>query len=55
MLASPAAVTRNQARNRILNSLPFREFEKIKPDLKSVKLKHGEVIYQPNEPIKYVY
>ncbi|HEX8396580.1 MAG TPA: Crp/Fnr family transcriptional regulator [Pyrinomonadaceae bacterium] len=55
MLASPVTITRSQARNRILNSLPFNEFEKIKPDLKSVKLKHGEVIYQPNEPIKYVY
>lgn len=51
MLTSPQAVPRNQ----ILNSLPFHEFKRIEPELKSVRVAQGEVIYQPNEPIKWVY
>ena len=51
MLTSPVTMPRN----RILSSLPLAEFKKIQPELKSIKVSHGDVVYQPNEPIKFVY
>ena len=49
--------TRSQlsTKNYILNSLSQADFERLLPDLEFVKLAHGEVLYRPLEPIKYVY
>lgn len=42
-------------RNQILNSLPEQEFERLQPELKKIKVSQGEIIYRPNEPVKFVY
>lgn len=42
-------------RNRVLNSLPYNEFEKIKFELKLIKVEQGDVIHQSNEAVKWVY
>ena len=42
-------------KNYILNSLPKADFERLLPDLEPVKFAQGEVLYRPEEPIKYVY
>lgn len=51
MFNSSIAVPRNQ----ILSSLPLREFERLQPELKKIRVTQGEIIYRPNEPIKFVY
>lgn len=42
-------------KNLILKSLPAEDFNQLLPDLEPVKLASGEVLYRPEEPIKYVY
>lgn len=42
-------------RNQILRSLPNKEFDRLKPELKKVRVAHGDVLYRPNEPVKFVY
>lgn len=42
-------------KNYILNSLPKADFERLLPDLEPVKLALGEVLYRPEQSIKYVY
>jgi CRP-like cAMP-binding protein len=41
--------------NRILASLPLREFKHLQADLEPVALKFGQVLYEPGKPIRYVY
>lgn len=41
--------------NRVLTSLPQEEFARLQRHLKFVTLHRGEVLYEPNEPIRYVY
>ena len=41
--------------NRILASLPRQEYKLMLPDLKHVSLALGEVLYEPDEAIRYVY
>lgn len=45
--------TRSQ--NRILASLPAEEFERISSHLVEVSLPLGEIIYQPEQKIEFVY
>lgn len=47
--------SRNLSKNRLLAALPSEEYKRLLPDLESVYLPHQQVIYEPNEPIKYVY
>ena len=42
-------------KNLILKSLPAEDFNQLLPDLEPVNLASGEVLYRPEEPIKYVY
>jgi len=42
-------------RNRILAALPFEEQQRILPKLEQVSLKIGQILYEPNEPIRYAY
>lgn len=41
--------------NRILCDLSEEDFARLKPHLESVTLNAGENIYQPEEPIRFVY
>ena len=41
--------------NRLMASLPKNEFERLRPGLKTITLVFGEVLYEPDEVIKYVY
>lgn len=45
----------NLSKNRLLAALPSEEYKRLLPDLESVYLPHKQVIYEANEPIKYVY
>jgi CRP-like cAMP-binding protein len=42
-------------KNFILNSLPKKDLERLHVHLEPIELALGEVIYRPEEPIKYVY
>lgn len=50
-LPQPRILTKNY----ILNRLPEEDLERLRPDLEKVTLNNGLVIYQPEEPIEYVY
>jgi len=41
--------------NRLLATLPKNEYKRLLPNLKSVSLVLGEVLYEPGAVIKYVY
>lgn len=41
--------------NRLLTALPREEYERLLPHLETVSLDLKKIIYQPNEPIEYVY
>jgi CRP-like cAMP-binding protein len=41
--------------NRILNSLPSEEYERLSPNLEPVNMPFGEILYRPDEPITHVY
>ena len=41
--------------NKILDSLPHESFERLLPELGSVQLTHGQIIYRAEEPIEYIY
>lgn len=41
--------------NRILNTLPHEEFARLAPDLETVVLKKGEIIYLTGDRIEYAY
>jgi CRP-like cAMP-binding protein len=45
----------NQYENRILARLTEDEHERLRPRLEEVELKLGEVLTEPDEPIRYVY
>jgi CRP-like cAMP-binding protein len=47
--------TRLSTKNHILNALPQKDYERLHPNLEAVKLTLGEILYYPNEQIKYVY
>lgn len=41
--------------NRILASLPIKEYKRLLPHLKQVEMPLGDVLYQTDENIRYVY
>ena len=47
--------SRPATKNFILNALPKEDFERLLPDLEEVNLSLGEIIYQAEQPIKYLY
>jgi hypothetical protein len=40
--------------NRILASLPARDYQRMLPDLKQVSLKLGDILYEADEAIRHV-
>src|SRR5690242_12269745 len=41
--------------NRLLDTLPKNEYQRLLPKLKTVSLVLGDVLYEPGDVIKYVY
>jgi CRP-like cAMP-binding protein len=41
--------------NRLLAAIPPEEYQRLLPHLKPVYLEYKQILYQPNEPINYVY
>ena len=41
--------------NHILASLPPEDYERLRPHLEPFEMKHGHVLHQPGETLKYVY
>jgi CRP-like cAMP-binding protein len=41
--------------NRLLAALPKKEYKRVLQHLRPVSLNLGQVIYEPDEPIRYVY
>ena len=53
---SPTATNpRAPAVNRLLASLPRKEYQRLLPELEQVTLPFGEVVYEPGERIRHVY
>ena len=42
-------------KNNVLLSLPDEEYERIRGHLELVNLEHGQVLHEPEEPIREVY
>jgi CRP-like cAMP-binding protein len=51
----PESTQSRSTKNHLLTALPDEDFERLLPDLEAVDLPHGQVLYKPDEPIKYVY
>ena len=48
-------LNRSQIANRLLSALPRTEYQRLLPNLQPVTLTFGEILYEPGDPIKYVY
>ncbi|HEX8289193.1 MAG TPA: Crp/Fnr family transcriptional regulator [Pyrinomonadaceae bacterium] len=46
---------RYSTNNHILNALPYKDYQRLHPHLENVNLVLGQIIYRPNESIRYVY
>ena len=46
---------RSSPSNRILASLPAHEYQRLSRELEPVKLRFGQVLYEPGKPIHHVY
>lgn len=51
----PPMETEPRPANKILSALPQEEFERLRPNLREVHFKLGEIIYHPEETIDSVY
>ena len=51
----PLLTTRGETVNRLLATLPKKEYERLLPGLKRIPLNFGEVLYEPGDTIKHVY
>lgn len=51
----PTQKVRGETVNRLLATLPKREYNRLLPGLKPVTLTFGEVLYQPGDTITHVY
>lgn len=47
--------SRNQVGNNLLAALPQEEYQRLLPNLEPVSLPLKQVLYEPNQPIKYAY
>lgn len=45
----------SQVANRVLASIPNREYTRLQAQLEPVVLKFGDVLYEPGKPITFVY
>jgi CRP-like cAMP-binding protein len=46
---------RKPAANRVLASIPPKEYQRLLPQLELVTLEFGQILYQPGKTIRYVY
>jgi len=46
---------RSRIANKLLATLPRAEYQRLLPNLQPVTLTFGEILYEPGDPIKYVY
>ncbi len=53
--SSASTQSRLSTNNLILNALPEEDFKRLLPDLESVKLKLGQVLYRTEDLISHVY
>jgi len=53
--AIPVSANSAVPQNRLLAALPASEYERLAPYLQLVSLSINQVLYEPREPIKYVY
>lgn len=51
----PLPTIRGETVNRLLATLPKKEYERLLPGLKRIPLNFGEVLYEPGDTIKHVY
>jgi CRP-like cAMP-binding protein len=51
----PPMTQRPRPANKILTALPHEEFERLRPNLREVSFPIGKIIFQPEEPIEWVY
>jgi len=51
----PTQKIRGVTVNRLLATLPKKEYERLLPGLKRVPLNFGEVLYEPGDAIKHIY
>lgn len=49
------SISHSPKKNQIISALPIREYTRILPYLELVDLSLGEVVYEPNVAISYVY
>jgi CRP-like cAMP-binding protein len=47
--------TSTRSRNLFISALPDEEYNRLKPHLEKKEMKLGDVVHNPNEPIRYVY
>lgn len=47
--------SRNLVANKLLAALPQEDYERLLPNLETIPLLFKKILYQPNEPIQYVY
>ena len=50
-----AVANPNPHQNHLLNSLPASDFDRLAPHLDHLELKLGQVLYEPNATMRYVY
>lgn len=48
-------ISHNHVGNRLVAALPTEEYKRLQPNLELVSLCFKQRLYQPNEPINYVY
>jgi CRP-like cAMP-binding protein len=41
--------------NRVLASIPAKDYKRLQAELEPVELKFGQVLYEPGKPIRHVY
>jgi CRP-like cAMP-binding protein len=46
---------RTRVPNRVLASIPSKEYKRLHTSLKPITLEFGQVLYEPGEPIQHVY
>jgi CRP-like cAMP-binding protein len=51
----PSLTIRGKIVNRLLATLPKKEYERLTRGLKRISLEFGEVLYKPGDSIKHVY
>lgn len=50
-----SASMETRAENRLLSALPTEEYERLAPHLERVSLELSEILFRPDEPLRYVY